>query len=259
VNDTVIVKASIVDTAITVIGKLNYCEGYGDSSILRVSSSAGIQWYKDGTALPGSVQQQYKVIKSGRYYASITNQDGCIANTSSKDILIERPRPGIDYALKYAVINLPLTLEARQFGISAYWNPSVNLDDPSTYKPIFKGSTEQLYTIEIKTASGCVTVDRQMVKIVPRIDIMVPTGFTPDNNGLNDVLKPILMGIKELKYFRVFNRWGQLIYETKTAEAGWDGKLNGVFQNAQVLVWVAEGIGLDDKVYQKKGTVALIR
>jgi gliding motility-associated-like protein len=259
VNDTVVVKASIIDTAIQLIGKASYCEGYGDSSILRVSPSQTIQWYKDGVALTGVTGQDYRVTKTGSYHAGLTNSDGCFARTSSRDIFIEKPKPGIEYPVQYAVINFPLSLQARPFGISAIWDPSFNLDDPATYSPVFNGNTEQLYNIEIRTAAGCLTVDRQLVKIVPRVDIIVPTGFTPNNDGLNDKLRPHLMGIKELHYFRVFNRWGQLLYETKTPMAGWDGKLNGEFQNTQVVVWVAEGLGVDNKVYIKKGSVVLVR
>jgi gliding motility-associated-like protein len=259
VNDTVVVKASIIDTTISVLGKTSFCEGYGDSAVLRVSPTTTIQWYKDGAALPGATQTNYRVTKTGSYHAVLTNADACMARTSTKDILIEKPRPGIDYPVKYAVINLPLSLQARPFGISAVWSPPFNLDDPSTFTPVFKGNTEQLYNINITTASGCLTIDRQLVKIVPRVDIIVPTAFTPNNDGLNDLLRPILMGVKELHYFRVFNRWGQLLYETKTPTTGWDGKLNGVLQNSQVVVWVAEGVGVDNSVYTRKGTVVLIR
>lgn len=259
VDDTVIVKASIIDTSIQLIGKASYCEGYGDSSILKILPSQSIQWYKDGVAIPGAVLPDYRATKSGNYYAVISNTDGCTAKTVSREIFIEKPRPGIEYPVKYAVVNLGLPLQARQFGVSAYWNPEINLDEPATYTPVFKGNHDQLYTIEITTASGCITIDRQLVKIVPKIDILVPSAFTPNQDGLNDLLRPTLMGIKELRYFRVFNRWGQLLYETKTPMAGWDGKLNGVLQNSQVVVWIAEGVGLDNNNYLKKGSAILVR
>ena len=55
-----------------------------------------------------------------------------------------------------------------------------------------------------------------MVKMVDKADIYVPSAFTPNDDERNDLLHPILMGIKELHYFRVFDRWGKLIFETKT-------------------------------------------
>ncbi len=259
VDDTVIVRASIIDDSIRLIGKDSYCEGYGDSSVLRVLPTTSVQWVKDGNILAGSNQADYRVTKTGSYYAILTNNDGCVLNTPKKDILIEKAKLGVDYKVQYAVVNLPLILQARQFGISAIWSPGINLDNTATYKPIFKGSKEQLYNIEIKTATGCLTVDRQLVKIVPRVDILVPSAFTPNNDGLNDQLKPFLMGIKELRYFRVFNRWGQLIFESGNELNGWNGNIKGVFQTTQVVVWEAEGIGVDDNVYRRKGTSVLVR
>jgi gliding motility-associated-like protein len=92
-----------------------------------------------------------------------------------------------------------------------------------------------------------------------KADIYVPTAFTPNKDGKNDVLRPALAGIKDLRYFRVYNRWGQLIFETKAENAGWDGTVKGIKQESGVMVWVAEGLGVDGKVYFRKGTCMLIR
>ena len=155
--------------------------------------------------------------------------------------------------MQYAIIDLPLGLEARQFGDIILWSPGTWLNTRTSYTPIFNGPSEQLYTIEIKTNSGCVTVDTQLVKTIKNVEIYVPTAFTPNNDGLNDLLRPILMGVKELHYFRIFNRWGQLLFETKSDRAGWDGRLQGIPQTAQVVVWMIEGVGVDNNIYRRKG------
>jgi len=69
--------------------------------------------------------------------------------------------------------------------------------------------------VRIRSAAGCVTIDTQKVVIAEKADIYVPTAFTPNRDGRNDILRPVLMGIKELKYFRVYSRWGELLFETK--------------------------------------------
>jgi len=65
------------------------------------------------------------------------------------------------------------------------------------------------------------------------------------------------MGVKELQYFRIFNRWGQLLYETKTKRAGWDGKLNGKLQGTDVFVWELQALGVDGRTYSERGTSLL--
>ncbi len=198
----------------------------------------------------------------GNYRISLsvyTDQCPTPVNVLNRNLVIDKPRPGIKYPVKFAVEDYPLTLQARTFGTTAVWNPGIWLDNRESFNPVFNGTHEQLYTIEITTASGCVTIDTQKVVTVKQADIYVPSAFSPNNDGLNDHLQPILMGIKELRYFRVFNRWGQLVYERKTELPGWDGTVGGVYQGTGVFVWMVQGIGLDNRIITKKGTTTLMR
>jgi len=98
-----------------------------------------------------------------------------------------------------------------------------------------------------------------LVKIIDRVEIFVPTGFTPNNDGRNDYLHPIFKGVAEVKHFRIFNRFGQLLFESNTELPGWDGSFKGLPQPQQAVVWVVECVGLDGVVYSQKGTSVLIR
>jgi len=258
-TDTVVVKASIIDDSVRLIGKAVYCIGSGDSTLFVVNLTDNIQWFKDDIAINGANEPEYRVTKSGSYYAILSNNDGCSTTTEKQDVIIDKARPGITYPVQYAVIDLSTPLQARNFGATALWSPPNFLDNAASYTPLFRGPTEQLYTVEITTTTGCVTVDTQLVKIVPHADIYVPSAFTPNDDERNDILRPTLMGIKELHYFRIFNRWGQLMYETKTNYDGWDGKYKGAALPTQVVVWIVEGVGVDGRVYTKKGTSTLIR
>ncbi len=180
-------------------------------------------------------------------------------NIQKRFVQVDAPRPAVNNPVEIAVVNLPLTLHARQIGDNAFWTPSTNLDNPAGYSPVFIGSKEHLYTIELKTNSGCVTIDTQVVKINKSIEIYVPNSFTPNNDGKNDYLRPFMIGIKELNFFRIFNRWGQLIFETRDAKKGWDGMQRSAPAEIQTLVWMLEGIGVDNKIYKAKGTTVLMR
>jgi gliding motility-associated-like protein len=90
-------------------------------------------------------------------------------------------------------------------------------------------------------------------------NIFVPTGFTPNSDSKNDVLKPILVGMKKLERFSVYNRWGQLVFSTSEIGKGWDGKISGADQKADVYVYVAIGITYLDQKIVRKGTTTLIR
>ena len=165
----------------------------------------------------------------------------------------------ISYPMKFTIVNTPLALQARQFGKTALWQPGTNLSNVNSFSPSFSGAADQMYTVAIKKASGCLTTDTQFVKIISHVDIYVPNAFTPNADGKNDVLRPLLRGIKELHYFKVFNRVGQLLFETHSEYAGWNGFINGHAQQTQAVVWVVEGVGGDDKLYKRTGTTVLVR
>lgn len=200
--------------------------------------------------------------QAGKYQVSLSvSSDRCPfpVHITNQTLIIDKPKPAIAYPVAFAVINLPLDLQSRSFGGSVLWTPATNLDKADSYTPVFKGSTEQLYTIDIVTKTGCITTDTQVVKLVKSIEIYVPSAFTPNADGKNDVLRPVMYGIKKLNYFRVYNRWGQMFFQTSDAGKGWDGFFRGTRQEMQTLVWVAEGIGVDGAVHSKKGTSILIR
>ena len=107
--------------------------------------------------------------------------------------------------------------------------------------------------------AGCITTDTQLVKIARQVEIYVPTAFTPNSDGRNDYLHPIFRGVAEVRIFRVFNRWGQILFEGKTELPGWDGSFKGLPQPPQAVVWMLECVGLDGAVYSKSGSSVLIR
>jgi gliding motility-associated-like protein len=113
--------------------------------------------------------------------------------------------------------------------------------------------------IDLKSKAGCVTIDTQLVKTIEKVEMFVPTAFTPNGDGLNDILRPVLLGVKKLHYFKIFNQWGQQIFESNSVKQGWNGMYKGVAQSAQVVVWIVEGMGVDNKIYQKKGSTTLLR
>jgi gliding motility-associated-like protein len=96
------------------------------------------------------------------------------------------------------------------------------------------------------------------VKFAP-INIYVPKVFTPNNDGTNDLLKPILVGISAFHYFSVYNRWGNLIYTTQDPNQGWDGTFKGVAQPVETYLWIAEGIDVTGKKIVQKGMTSLVR
>lgn len=154
--------------------------------------------------------------------------------------------------------------------INFNWTPSTGLDNPSIANPTVTAGTlsnyianttnnEILYQVIGSTVAGCIGEGYVKVRVYKGPDIYVPTGFTPNGDGRNDRFVPFPVGIKSLTYFRVYNRWGQMVFSTSRLHDGWDGVFMGVAQPSGSYVWMAEAITEQGRTITRKGTTTIIR
>ncbi|HMO33932.1 MAG TPA: gliding motility-associated C-terminal domain-containing protein [Lacibacter sp.] len=260
-TDTVTITAAVPDTSLRIEGRLSYCVTTGDSTVLLTSDTLSVQWYREGIPIPGAVQPRLRPLIAGNYYATVANALGCRLSTRTVQVNIEQPVPGQRYPVQYAFVNVPRTLQARSFAAEVLWRPATHLDNPGLLQPRFlnRFEADQDYTIQLITTAGCVTIDTQLVKTIREVQVFVPDAFTPNGDGLNDLLFPTSVGMKEVHQFRVFNRWGVEMYSWSPGQAGWNGTYRSLAQEPGNYVWTFSGKGVDDKIYFRKGTVVLIR
>ena len=161
------------------------------------------------------------------------------------------------------IASLPLQLKATG-GVSYQWSPATNLTDPNIAGPIamLDGNPEFVsYMVTVADQAGCTdtaSITIQVYKTGP--EIFVPTGFTPNGDGRNDLFRPIYVGMKTIDYFQVYNRWGALIYSHNVNDGkGWDGTIKGLKQNTGTFIWMVRATDVLGNVHFKKGTVLLIR
>jgi gliding motility-associated-like protein len=145
-------------------------------------------------------------------------------------------------------------------GVNYVWSPNTYLNNPLIADPVSDPLLGIKYFLNVTTAAGCQgndTINVKVYKVDP--DLYIPTAFSPNGDGLNDVLKPIVLGMKELKYFRVYNRWGILLFSTSQIGRGWDGTYKGKGQDPGAYVWMVEGTTFKNEKKFKKGSVILIK
>ncbi|MFN4286148.1 MAG: gliding motility-associated C-terminal domain-containing protein [Lacibacter sp.] len=261
ITDTVTVTAALPDTSLRYEGKLAYCVSTGDSAVLIATDTNQVQWYRNGIPIPGATRSRLRVQQSGTYHAVVSNNLGCRLSTRQVNVLIEQPTPGIRYPLRYAFIDVPMQLQARPLGSEIMWKPSQYLNNPVVRNPVFTSPAEGTieYTIHHLTETGCAAVDTQQVKVLRGVKIFIPNAFTPNGDGLNDVLLPVTEGIAEIQQFRIFDRWGREVYTWQPGSRGWNGTYRSMPAEPGAYVWYFKGMGVDEKLYEQKGTVVLIR
>jgi len=163
------------------------------------------------------------------------------------------------------VFNQPLQLNASSNDSTAgiySWDPTTGLDNAFISNPVaILGPTidSVRYVVKAATEVGCFGLASILVKVFKTLpDIFVPNAFTPGGTA-NSIFRPVPVGIADFQYFRVYNRYGQLVYSTTVAGRGWDGRVNGKLQQPGTFVWATQGISYQGKTISRKGTVVLVR
>jgi len=193
-------------------------------------------------------------------YTFTPSVNECATPKSITTVIIPNPYNNQRYPTVNAVQNQDYQLQARAFQNANYlWTPGFGLSSLSIVNPVFNYNRQQQYNIKITTAEGCVINDTILVRMYQNCDIYVPGGFSPNGDGMNDLLFPELVGIAQLKSFKIFDRWGQMMFQTNIPGKGWDGKFKGVKQPIETYMWMAEGIDVNGNIIKKNGSTILMR
>jgi len=187
---------------------------------------------------------------------------GCEDDPQSvtKSVLVNKQAVGIRYPDIVVLTGNTKAISARDtIGNTYNWRPRVQLTNYTSAHTQFTGTDDVQYTIEITDKHTCVTTDTVKIVVVKKIGIYMPTAFTPNRDGLNDLLIPYLVGMKSLNKFSIYNRWGNPVFTTSTMGQGWDGKYKGADQPVGVYVWMIEYTTFDDIKKAEKGIVTIVR
>ena len=234
---------------------------YPSSAQLHASGGVGYLWspaiFLNNANIADPVATPQTSI---RYTVAVTDVLGCPKPAfDSILIIVEKIVADAGPRDTSVVVNQPLQLNGT--GAEVFkWTPPTGLSDPDIANPVASLSNDQQYVLKVTSAEGCSatdTINITVYKVAP--GLYVPNAFTPNGDGHNDIFRPIPIGMKYIKYFKVFNRDGQLIFSTSAQNFGWDGTYKGKPQDADVYVWIAEGVDYQNKTIFKKGTVTLIR
>lgn len=246
----------------------NYCATFptqfSDQSNVANSGIVNYSWnFGQGQGTSTLQNPSYTYPTTGTFSISLMVTPVACPSLSSnvtKPITIVTPPANQRYTTLNAVQNRDLQLEARAFGAAVYsWSPTSGLNNAAVFNPVFNFNTQVEYLITITTPIGCVIKDTQLVRIYKEKGIYVPKGFSPNGDGSNDKIFPRLVGIRTLLYFKIYDRWGQLIYQTSNENEGWDGRYRGAKQPIDTYVWMAEGIDIDNNNLKRTGTFLLLR
>lgn len=158
-----------------------------------------------------------------------------------------------------------LSTKASTDVTSFSWTPGQALSCITCAEPITSTRDNITYTVKATNDGNCSSQDNVTISMIcENSNVFIPNTFSPNNDGMNDAFYPRGSGVGNVRSMRIFNRWGQMVYQkinfpANDASEGWNGKFNGVDMQADVYVYIVEVVCANNQVLPLKGNITLLR
>jgi gliding motility-associated-like protein len=173
-------------------------------------------------------------------YMAIARLGSCIPDTNQVTVVIY-PLPTVDAGPDQRLLaGSTAQIQATGTDIATYrWWPSETLSCPDCPNPVASMTVRTTYTVDVESKYGCRSADS--VTILLYCDnsmVFIPNAFTPNSDGQNDVFYPRGAGVEIIKTFRIYNRWGELVFKSYNSAAAWDGTYNNTVCQDGTYTWI---------------------
>jgi len=235
---------------------------FGKSAQLNASGGSSYSWTPAAFLNNRLIYNPVSVNPTAniRYIVTVTDTLGCPKPVhDTVMVFVAKIKADAGPRDTSVVLDQPLLLQAT--GSTNYlWSPAQWLTNIGIANPVSLPKADIEYIVKVSNDAGCFDYDSIRVHVF-KLDagMYVPNAFTPNGDGNNDYFHPIILGMKSLDIFRIYNRWGQMVYSGTDAQKGWDGSFGGKPQDPATYVWYAEGTDYRNNKIKKKGYVVLIR
>lgn len=233
----------------------------GDSVLLMACCGTAYQWDPAGTLEDPSAAETYAhPFYTTAYHLQATDSNSCpVVVYDTVVITVLNPAPLITNP--DTVIYLGTSAQLYAYGAASYsWSPVNYLSDPFIFNPVATPPETTTYTVDAVTSGGCKLTTSFKVSVIDDPLVVFPNAFTPNGDGINDVFLPVVLGLFESESFKIFNRWGEMVFSATDFHAGWDGTYQGKDEAIGTYVYLLSGKSLSSgKTYFLKGNVVLLR
>ena len=245
-------------------------QGIGRIENLSVQPGTGTppfayQWFNaQGQVIANTANLQNN--KAGSYYLMITDATGCTVKTAPFVVLnetknLEPPR----YADQVIPRHTGTTLTPQSGAIALFErfaDAALTQRLDAANNGVFavpELAADKTFYIRLREGTCTSTATSVTIKVADDAQVYVPTAFTPNRDGKNDVLKPLVIGIFKLEHFTIYDRWGGVVFRSNDLTKGWDGFIKGAEAPIGVYVWMLAGMDYKGNRMQQKGSFTLMR
>jgi gliding motility-associated-like protein len=238
-----------------------------DSSLQLLASGAHrYEWSPAGTLSNHLVANPVASPVTTTDYIVIAWEGSCTPDTNTVRVVVY-PKPTVDAGSDETIVaGTGVMLTAKGTNIETYkWSPAQSLSCESCSNPTASPSATTRYKVVVMSEQGCKAFDTVLVRVLcHESQVFIPNSFSPNGDGQNDVFYPRGVGLQSISSMRIYNRWGELMFEKRgiplnDRSNGWDGTYRGSEASADVFVYVIEGICENGETISWKGDVTLLR
>jgi gliding motility-associated-like protein len=246
---------------IEVTDDFDLCEK--DSMQLEATGGAIYEW-SDGLTLADSMSRitmAYPTTTTD-YRVTVTDTNNCHSVAGVRATVFPRPLADAGNDIENCEIDV-VTLGGAPTGPSDavfYWSPQVGLDDPFSPNPVVLNPELTTYRVEVQDRNGCLSIDSVQVNADCFTLIYAPSAFTPGYNNRNDDFKLVHYRVVS-PHLEIYNRWGELLFETSDLDIGWDGTEPNSDRVAPTgtYYWVVTYKSETGLKLKKEGTISLLK
>lgn len=234
----------------------------GDTVELNVSGGKSVYWLPiEMLSQPTSYNTLAYPLQTTNYTASIIDTNSC-TNSATVNVYVQQPIV-LTYLSNYEIIigeSVSVNLETNQNVISWQWTPQNGLSCTDCQNPIATPLETTEYTVFVTDSLGCFDITGTvLIEVRKEYSVDVPSAFTPDGDGKNDIVYVRGWGIKKVLEFRIFNRWGEEVFYSNDLNYGWDGYFKNKIQNIETYVYVVKVLFYNNEEKSINGYINLIR
>jgi gliding motility-associated-like protein len=209
--------------------------------------------------------QLYNTAGTFTITAYATNSSGC--KDTTRQTIVVNPLPTVTMPAQLTInAGFPVTIPATYTPntVSWIWSPATGLSCANCPTPSAVPKINTFYQVYFTDANNCSNTGRiQITVLCGKGNLYIPNTFSPNGDGSNDFFYPRGTGLERVKFLRIFNRWGEVVFEKKdfpvnTAGAGWDGRFKGQAPKADVYIFQAEVFCENGELLRLNGNIALI-
>lgn len=238
-----------------------------------ISSGSITQWlwdFGDKTS-PSTSNSPTHCFNTGTFTISLTavSDSGCVGNYQLNTPIIVYPKPVAGFSLDPSnpdILEALVEIQNQSAGATSwqyFFSDGGYYTHPGNFQHTFDTENPNTYTITqiVNNQYQCKDTAERVVEVKPAFTFYIPNAFTPNADGKNDVFKGQGIGIQEFTMW-IFDRWGNLVFESNDPDKGWNGKFRGESEDISledVYVWKVKIRDVNHKHHEMNGTVALIR